>query len=1052
MPDGTPFALAAANQRRMLMNRKLTKFVILFALAACMLPAHFIFAAAGDLDPTFGNGGITIFDTQDQSADFGFYSRVRPDGKIVISGAIFGGSENFGVARLMPDGTPDLTFGIDGKVVTVVGAAMALQPDGKIVLAGWGNCVNFNCDVAVMRLNTDGSPDAAFGTNGIVFTHVQTDAFALTVLIQPDGKIVAGGAAGFVDRTSSPAQKPQRPGYTTNAQIPMRNELGPKQLSNRFRSKKPLSPNLPGDEFYDFALVRYNSDGSIDTTFGNAGVVLTKMTQTSVIRAIILQPDQKLVAVGLDSINVEAADVAIARYNSSGELDGSFNNTGLIIANIEGRDDFGNDVVLLPDGKIAVAASSVVPFAGDSKLAVYQFLANGTPDLSFATNGRFLSDSSAGNQAGSGIQHDSSGRLYVTSDTTNDFTLFAFLPNGQPDPSFHGGSVNIDLSTDNEGAFKIALQSDGRILLTGTSGDNSVKQDMTVLQLLSNGSLDPSFSTDGVVTIPFTTSFDEDMRKVKVLSDGKILAAGNQVSLSTVSAPLFTRFNSDGSVDTSFGSNGYTVVELPDYIDVTDMDVAGDGKIVASMRIPFTETKALGLVRLLESGASDSTFGAGGAVTIPIQNGIFGARLAIQPDNKIVVAADVAPANSDDEFDIALLRFNADGSLDPGFGTGGIVIINPSFTQRVGDVLLQPDGKIIVIGFTQSDSNEEDYLVARFNTDGTPDSSFGSNGLVTIDFSGDTDEATAGFLQPDGSLLIGGSVLVFEDLGIAKLLPDGTPDPSFGNAGLVTLDIEHGEFLVDLAALADGRIIVAGRGDAGTTLAALQPNGAIDPTFGTAGKVIYDFASNVTAVVDATERIVVGAAENERATFDNFAVARFATAPPNSSVLFFDDFEDSVLNWTVTRSGWQETGGTLIGNNGSAMAPTPWQPSGNSSCSTCTLRMTVNLSSEHGTQGKLTLIGWRQSKEKQTELTLKPKTGKITLVQHADGHKAKITARFPLNFLQTYTVEISFDGTNFHASIDSVEILNVPAVGSPAGNIGLSIKKLTAAIGDALVF
>jgi uncharacterized delta-60 repeat protein len=291
-------------------------------------------AAPGDLDPSFGTGGTVI--TSFGGSDVASAVVVQPDGKLVVAGRTnIAGNTVFALARYNPNGGLDPTFGTGGLVTTDFGStdqalAVALQADGKIVTAG-----RRGSDVIVARYNANGSQDTLFGSNGRVITNFGATELALTLVLQPDGKIVVAG------RTNKPA---------------------------------------PNGNF-DFALARYESAGTLDLTFGTAGLVTTDFGG-SVDRAfaMALQPDGKLVVVG-DS----DANFALARYNSDGSLDPSFGTGGKVITTFGGTDQ-ASAVILQPDGKIVVAGQTDTGVSIDFALARY--MPNGSLDGAFGIGGR----------------------------------------------------------------------------------------------------------------------------------------------------------------------------------------------------------------------------------------------------------------------------------------------------------------------------------------------------------------------------------------------------------------------------------------------------------------------------------------------------------------------------------------------------------------------------------------------------------------------------------------------------------------------------------------
>src|SRR5947208_1320082 len=240
-------------------------------------------AAAGDLDPTFGTAGMVMTDIN-RSTDIANAVAVQADGKLVVVGETYKHNdytgEDFAVARYNTDGTLDTTFGARGKVRTdfpglaAVRSSVVIQPDGKIVVAGGAfPLFTFLGDFKVVRYNPNGSLDTSFGDGGIVTTSFPGDgSYAFAVALQSDGKIIAAGT-DFVD-------------------------FNPGDMSNT-----------------DFALARYNPDGSLDTTFGNGGTVTTDfLGNQDDVFSVLIQPDGKIIAVGSANSPVDYYDFAAARY------------------------------------------------------------------------------------------------------------------------------------------------------------------------------------------------------------------------------------------------------------------------------------------------------------------------------------------------------------------------------------------------------------------------------------------------------------------------------------------------------------------------------------------------------------------------------------------------------------------------------------------------------------------------------------------------------------------------------------------------------------------
>jgi uncharacterized delta-60 repeat protein len=402
-------------------------------VCALMLSPHTrvaLDAAEGDLDLTFGGGDGIV--TTDFGATFDLAEEVavQPDGKIVVAGARFTStSGDFAVARYNTDGSLDATFGTGGIVFTDLNAgsndtafAMALQDDGKIVLAGQSiTPVNPVEDFAVVRYNNNGTLDATFGAGGIVITDFGAAFYegASSVAIDSAGRIVVGGG------------------------------------SFTFATQR------------DFAVARYNPDGSLDTTFDGDGRVLTPVSLTNfdVAADVAIQADDRIVLVGFAN-----SDFALARYNIDGSLDATFGGTGAITTNFGGLFADAMAVVIQPDGKVVAVGSTTNNSTTDFALVRYN--ADGTPDASFGTAGQVTTDFTATDVlADVALQAD--GRIVVTGrtfDQTNgdDFALSRYEANGTLDTTFGvAGIVRNDIATSSDEARGIAIQADGKILVVG---------------------------------------------------------------------------------------------------------------------------------------------------------------------------------------------------------------------------------------------------------------------------------------------------------------------------------------------------------------------------------------------------------------------------------------------------------------------------------------------------------------------------------------------------------------------------------------------------------
>lgn len=391
---------------------------------------HAAHAAPGDLDPTFGTSGIARVDYGGH--DNGEALAVQPDGKILVGGkASFPGSDAVGVARLNPDGSLDTSFGNGGRIFVHLFPYifdfedLALQPDGKIVVGGSvDRGLGFNYDFWLLRLNPDGSHDLGFGTGGVVKTGLFFSSFdrLTTLAVQDDGRILA---AGGVKRTP--------------------------------------------DEEDHFVVVRYLPDGQLDPDFGTGGMAITDPAPgDSLIRDIALQPDGKIVATGFSF-----AEYALVRYDSQGRLDPSFGGDGIVTSTTSPyRAADPQSVVVQPDGKI-VAGGIAFPSVPEGDFALWRFLPDGSLDPEFGVGGRALTDFPGGHDTilALALQMDGGivavGQTHTNHSVLADFALARYTSDGQLDPDFGtGGTVVTDLGGFDFATDVVSLP-DGRLVVTG---------------------------------------------------------------------------------------------------------------------------------------------------------------------------------------------------------------------------------------------------------------------------------------------------------------------------------------------------------------------------------------------------------------------------------------------------------------------------------------------------------------------------------------------------------------------------------------------------------
>jgi uncharacterized delta-60 repeat protein len=473
----------------------------------------------------------------------------------------------------------------------------------------------------------------------------------------------------------------------------------------------------------------------------------------------------------------------------------------------------------------------------------------------------------------------------------------------------------------------------------------------------TTSSLDPTFGTGGAVRTDFAGNIDE-ANAVVIQPNGQIIAAGSSFSNSkTVEDFIVARYNANGTLDKRFGKNGKITTDFFRNVDsISAVAIQPDGQILvagfAQLGGNGGTPRVFALARYRSDGTPDTGFGSNGALTTSF-GGSFAAvsALMVQPDGKIVVAGtvDFNPDLPGSGLDFALARYNPSGTLDGSFGKGGKVVFDffGSFDQANGAVL-QPDGKIIVVGSASYDSNNRDigFALARFNTDGSTDFSFGTGGKQITDFFGAGAKANGVVLQPDGKFVVAGTASdsatrpVATDIALARYNADGSLDSSFGTGGETAIPFpdsasEQGNAL---ALTTDGKIVVAG---AAFKTFATPPDFAL-VRFNSDGSLDSRITTDVAGGTDEAKAVaiqsdgkVVAAGRSFRSNFDltlaryNFEVPSTTpdttppTAPTGLTATFNSTTNTIDLSWTAATDNVAVTAYRIYRDGGLIPTTTP---------------------------------------------------------------------------------------------------------------------------------
>ena len=678
----------------------------------------------GDNDPTFNVTDVG-YGYGDGSAGQITTTSIQSDGKIIIGGdfnSYNGKTQNY-ISRLNTDGSIDTTFKSGVGAAGSVQASV-IQSDGKIIIGGIFSFYNGAIRHNIARINNDGTNDTTFKDGTGANSYVQA------IGIQNNGKIIIAGS---------------------------------------FTAYNGINVNR---------IARLNANGSFDSTF-NIG-----LGANGYIKSLVIQANGKIIIVGnFTSYNGTTIN-AIARINTNGSLDGTFN-AGT------GANNFVSSIGLQNDGKILIGGD-FNSYNGSVSNGIARLDTNGTIDATFNSG-----NGTAGIKA-LVIQNDGKiiiGGVFTSYDGTACTRVTRINSNGTLDVSYNVGGTGAS-----NYANSLAIQNDGKAIIVGNffTYNNAVRNNIVRSNI--NGSIDTTFNVNSGANRAITA--------IAVQSDGKILLGGIFRSYNGIALNNLVRINSNGSIDTTFDigtGTGYSSSSI------NAISIQNDGKIIIGGKFPFYNGDTLNcIVRLNTNGNIDTTFHIGSGFNNDIVS------ISIQTDGKIIIGGYFTSYNN--TLQNFIVRLNPNGTLDMSFLSGSGV------DNVIRTTALQSDGKIIIGGnFTNYNGTPSNYI-ARLNTDGTIDATFNS---VLNDF-----VATIS-IQSDGKIIIGGSFFAFASVNpnrIARLNTNGSIDNTF-NVGTGTDNIVY-----STAIQSDGKIIISGtfsnfNGKNVNYIARLNPTGLLDSTF-----------------------------------------------------------------------------------------------------------------------------------------------------------------------------------------------------------------------------
>jgi uncharacterized delta-60 repeat protein len=698
------------------------------------------------------------------------------------------------------------------------------------------------------------------------------------------------------------------------------------------------------DNIYSAAIIQYNLDGSLDTSFDGDGVVLLDPISGSSAKSIAIQEDGKLVVAG-DRF-FAFSDFWVARLNVDGSLDSSFNNSGIFTLSIGSQnvEDKTQSLLIQNDGKLVVSGSSGVAYA------VFRLNTNGILDQTFDNDGITTTAFAGGNffEHPSATYQSADGKIvlcgYSTLNNVSDITFVRYNANGSLDQTFDGDGI-VKVSIPSKSSRGLSVTNDGtNIYASGFSytSNTNYTENSIIVKLNLNGTLNTTFGSNGIVSLPSNSlpNITQAIAVQPAIFGGKIYAVGNIRKTNLFENYesndfLVYRLNPNGTFDSTlnggsiFNTSGIVKTgELSSNAIGKDVAIQSDGKIVVvgTVRNLSTVESDVVVARYNPDGSPDTSFGIFGTGVVTINFDIpaqtytpvssSAQSVIIQPDGRILVVAKVPKPDNTNGFTpylsgrgFALARLNQNGFPDLSFGGTGRVITSIRFSSLASDASLRSDGKIVVVGVSNDFFNPDldpkfRNTVARYNTNGTLDSAFGVGGIVTTQNSSFIQaQATTVAIQPDNKMIVGGfigPVIASSRVSLVRYNENGSLDTTFAGDGTIELgEVIDSNQINSIALQTDGKVITCGRETLNSIfIKRITVSGDVDSTF-QANYPFTNFSNCNTLAIQSDGKVVAGSrVYSSSGESSNFGIVRFNT------------------DGSLDNSAFAQTAPNLFGNGG----------------------------------------------------------------------------------------------------------------------------------------
>jgi uncharacterized delta-60 repeat protein len=470
-----------------------------------------------------------------------------------------------------------------------------------------------------------GDLDSTFGGSGIVYSPVG-DSPASSVVVQRDGKIVVSGD-GILIRYNPDGSLDTSFNGTGKIALPGRSVTRDGKLALQDDGKIIVAG---ARDFLDTAIMRYNADGTLDSDFNGTGSVVSDFGGSDWVESVSLQSDGKIVVAGGASDDGAISSFLVARYHPNGRIDKSFNNTGRALANFGRVSNHATDVAVQEDGKIIVAGFSSTSSGSDSRVAVARYTPDGQLDLTFNGTGKATSTIEG---VGNALALQKDGKIvvagYTSAETTDrqNIMLARLEKDGSPDLSFNGSGFVVTPFGITSSARDVAIQPDGKIVVAGISMQGGSGFDYALLRYNGDGSLDSTFKGSGRTATPVTGG---EGNAVALQTDGKIIVAGRMYE------------NGEGFAVVRYQGGPYpnVVLEAPAGHEILDGATFDFGPVELDVSRTFTirnvnETAISGLSLTVGAAGNPSDF----VVGLP-------AETTLEPNAATTFAVNFSPTGS----------------------------------------------------------------------------------------------------------------------------------------------------------------------------------------------------------------------------------------------------------------------------------------------------------------------------------------------------------------------------------------------------------------------